>query len=267
MLRHALRTSLLPFVNMFGLVDGALVGGAALLTEVVFGLNGVGRLTFHALQNRLENGAQLDDETRRWLLRAALRADRGAALQLTAAIARGTKTAPSAGFRLSAARELLDADRAFAGEVLRQIVDIESSRGVTRTPPPELATDYERAIGVNVGSQFFNFIHLFAATGHPEAEFVLRQVLGRNEHDMLTIQECVRELGRLKSAAAAPRIRELFDHPPGNTFNPMFQNACLQAVVEIEGAAACDWLREKQRTETTEMVAGRLQELVKQLCN
>ncbi len=51
MLRHALRTSLLPFVTMFGLDFGALVGGAALLTEVVFGLNGVGRLTFIALQN------------------------------------------------------------------------------------------------------------------------------------------------------------------------------------------------------------------------
>jgi peptide/nickel transport system permease protein len=51
MLRHALRSSLLPFVTMFGLDFGALVGGAALLTEVVFGLNGVGRLTFHALQN------------------------------------------------------------------------------------------------------------------------------------------------------------------------------------------------------------------------
>ena len=51
MLRHALRTSLLPFVTMFGLDFGALVGGAALLTEVVFGLNGVGRLTYHALQN------------------------------------------------------------------------------------------------------------------------------------------------------------------------------------------------------------------------
>lgn len=51
MLRHALRTSLLPFVTMFGLDFGALVGGAALLTEVVFGINGVGRLTFQALQN------------------------------------------------------------------------------------------------------------------------------------------------------------------------------------------------------------------------
>jgi peptide/nickel transport system permease protein len=51
MLRHALRTSLIPFVTMFGLDFGALVGGAALLTEVVFGLNGVGRLTYLALQS------------------------------------------------------------------------------------------------------------------------------------------------------------------------------------------------------------------------
>ena len=51
LLRHALRTSLASFVTMFGLDFGALVGGAALLTEVVFGINGVGRLTFVALQN------------------------------------------------------------------------------------------------------------------------------------------------------------------------------------------------------------------------
>ena len=51
MLRHALRTSLIPFVTMFGLDFGALVGGAALLTEVVFGLNGIGRLTYVALQS------------------------------------------------------------------------------------------------------------------------------------------------------------------------------------------------------------------------
>lgn len=51
MLRHALRTSLIPFVTMFGLDFGALVGGSALLTEVVFGLNGVGRLTYQALLN------------------------------------------------------------------------------------------------------------------------------------------------------------------------------------------------------------------------
>ena len=49
LLRHALRTSLIAFVTLFGLDFGALVGGAALLTEVVFALQGVGRLTYQAL--------------------------------------------------------------------------------------------------------------------------------------------------------------------------------------------------------------------------
>jgi peptide/nickel transport system permease protein len=51
LLRHALRTSLISFVTLFGLDFGALVGGSALLTEVVFDLHGVGKLTYEALQN------------------------------------------------------------------------------------------------------------------------------------------------------------------------------------------------------------------------
>ena len=51
LLRHALRTSLIAFVSLFGLDFGALVGGGALLTEVVFGLHGVGKLTYDSLQN------------------------------------------------------------------------------------------------------------------------------------------------------------------------------------------------------------------------
>jgi peptide/nickel transport system permease protein len=51
MLRHALRTSMIVFVSLFGLDFGALVGGGALLTEVVFGLHGVGWLTYQSLQN------------------------------------------------------------------------------------------------------------------------------------------------------------------------------------------------------------------------
>ncbi|MFJ5304674.1 ABC transporter permease [Streptomyces sp. NPDC088350] len=51
LIRHALRCSLIPIVSLFGLDFGALVGGAALLTEVVFGLPGIGKLTFDALQN------------------------------------------------------------------------------------------------------------------------------------------------------------------------------------------------------------------------
>jgi peptide/nickel transport system permease protein len=51
LLRHALRCSLITSTSLFGLDVGALVGGAALLVEVVFGLPGVGLLTYNALEN------------------------------------------------------------------------------------------------------------------------------------------------------------------------------------------------------------------------
>jgi peptide/nickel transport system permease protein len=50
LLRHALRLSIAPLVALFGLDFGALVGGGTVLTEVVFGLHGVGKLTYDALQ-------------------------------------------------------------------------------------------------------------------------------------------------------------------------------------------------------------------------
>lgn len=49
--RHTLRTSMITFVSLFGLDFGALVGGGAILVEVVFGIHGVGFLTWQALQN------------------------------------------------------------------------------------------------------------------------------------------------------------------------------------------------------------------------
>ncbi len=49
LVRHMLRTSMITFVSLFGLDFGALVGGGALLVEVVFGLPGVGRLTYSSL--------------------------------------------------------------------------------------------------------------------------------------------------------------------------------------------------------------------------
>ena len=49
LLRHMLRNSLITFVSLAGLDLGVLIGGGALLTEVVFGLPGIGRLTYNAL--------------------------------------------------------------------------------------------------------------------------------------------------------------------------------------------------------------------------
>lgn len=48
---HALPLSLVSVVALFGLDFGALIGGGTLLTEIVFGLHGIGRLTYDALQN------------------------------------------------------------------------------------------------------------------------------------------------------------------------------------------------------------------------
>jgi peptide/nickel transport system permease protein len=49
--RHSLRTSMITFVSLFGLDFGVLVAGGALLTEVVFGIHGVGYLTWQGLEN------------------------------------------------------------------------------------------------------------------------------------------------------------------------------------------------------------------------
>jgi peptide/nickel transport system permease protein len=51
LIRHTLRTSLITFVSLFGLDFGVLVGGGALLTEVIFGIHGVGFLTYQSLAN------------------------------------------------------------------------------------------------------------------------------------------------------------------------------------------------------------------------
>jgi peptide/nickel transport system permease protein len=48
--RHTLRNSMITFVSLFGLDFGALVAGGAIVTEVVFGIHGVGFLTFEAFE-------------------------------------------------------------------------------------------------------------------------------------------------------------------------------------------------------------------------
>jgi peptide/nickel transport system permease protein len=49
LIRHSLRMSMITFISLFGLDFGALVAGGALLVEVVYGLPGVGLLTYQSL--------------------------------------------------------------------------------------------------------------------------------------------------------------------------------------------------------------------------
>jgi peptide/nickel transport system permease protein len=50
-LRHALPNAAAPALALLGLDVGALLGGGTVLVEVVFGLHGVGRLTYDGLRN------------------------------------------------------------------------------------------------------------------------------------------------------------------------------------------------------------------------
>jgi peptide/nickel transport system permease protein len=50
LIKHMLRVSMITFVSLFGLDFGVLVAGGALVTEVVFGLPGVGLLTYRSLE-------------------------------------------------------------------------------------------------------------------------------------------------------------------------------------------------------------------------
>ncbi|MGH3278830.1 MAG: ABC transporter permease [Trebonia sp.] len=49
--RHVLRNSLMPIITMFGLDFAALLGGAALVTETVFNLPGIGQYEANAIGN------------------------------------------------------------------------------------------------------------------------------------------------------------------------------------------------------------------------
>ncbi len=49
--RHALRNALLPVLTVVGLQFGSLLAGA-IVTETIFSLPGIGRLTLSAISNR-----------------------------------------------------------------------------------------------------------------------------------------------------------------------------------------------------------------------
>jgi peptide/nickel transport system permease protein len=49
--KHILRNSLIPIVTMFGLDFAAVLGGSAILTETVFGLQGVGYYAAQSVQS------------------------------------------------------------------------------------------------------------------------------------------------------------------------------------------------------------------------
>ncbi|MDQ0746604.1 peptide/nickel transport system permease protein [Streptomyces africanus] len=50
-LKHGLRAAITPIITIFGMDVGSLIGGSAVITESVFGINGIGKLAVDSVQN------------------------------------------------------------------------------------------------------------------------------------------------------------------------------------------------------------------------
>lgn len=239
------------------------------LEEVLDALKALGPDAYDALERTfLQARPGVDLELRRWLMRAMTTLEPRRAEGFLGKVAAGLEVPVSPLCRLSAIDRLLELDRELAGKILREILLRESHRGLNPARMGAGAASRIPESGTTIGpwSGFFNFVDRFVASGHPDTESVLIMLLGRPEHDLATIQECVKALGRLRSERAVPHIERLFREPPGRFANPLFRNHCLQALADISGAKACDFFRRAQRREKDELVRKKLTELIKSLC-
>lgn len=209
--------------------------------------------------------SEYDDETRKWLLVAMTRVDATRGRELLARLIRGLDIAASPRLRLFACDELTRLDKPLAGRVVHDLLGYASSQGInTDRIPLAYAKDLAPHVtGAAAYSGFHNFVARYIATDDPELEPTLLMLLGRSEHDLVTMQECVKELGKRKSKPALARIQELFAAPPGFQDNPLFRNHCLEAIAAIEGARARVWLEARLAEEKSDLVITKLQDLLK----
>lgn len=224
----------------------------------------IGQDAWKPVTDRLaELNGERDYDEARYLLRAALRIDPKAGKEIAKDVLAGARL-PSPKMRWDAARILLEADRPLAQQLLRHIVSTESSRGVNpeRTGMPGMPIPDPAAMSA---SGFHNFISLYVLSEDPQLEETLLMVMGRAEHDLVTVQECVKLLGERRSERAVPAIEKLYQNPPHRVENPLFLMHCLTALHQIQGAAARPFLEQALRTATTETVANHCRFLLDQI--
>jgi hypothetical protein len=209
-----------------------------------------------------------DEEIQKWLLRAMREVDLARAKDVLADCVRGLEVTVSPGIRLFAASELIGVDRELAGEVLRRILQTESYRGIdVHRMDPQVRAKYPNAAQqLPPFSGFWNFVQLFVATKHPDVEQTLLGLIERSaEHDLLTLQECVKSLGELRSRDAVKAIENLFEAPPRG-YTPMFRNHCLDALASILGREACPYFQSALQRETLDTVRTKLADLINRDC-
>ena len=207
-----------------------------------------------------------EDDLRDVLLDVLCRLDsqRGA-LFAEKCLRRQIETQVSPRMRLLAADQLMKIDLSRAGEVLKDILSTEYTRGlqVGRTLPVGDAPPIERS--ENPG--FFNFVSRFMRTSYPQKKNVLNEMLNNPIHDLTTLIEVVDGLGEEKSMEAVDKLKEFFEtreRPPYS--NPMFRIHCVQAVANILGPESCNWLKQMLTQEGNEPVRRKIEYLVRETC-
>jgi len=198
------------------------------------------------------------------LLRAGLAADHAAGVMQLKEVLLGHQL-PAMRLRWFAARVLTDADKPLAQNLLRQVLLTESSKGFDATH----AAAYPGAVipdrAAMSESGFSNFVVAYARTEDSKLDETLLMVIGRNEHDRVTVQECVKVLGSRRCERAVPAIEKLYKDPPLQQEDPIFLNYCLDALVDIQGEAAKPFLEAALPNATTEAVSKRIQFLLNKI--
>lgn len=228
------------------------------LLAIVLAFESVGQAAWAPIIDRLgEVDASRDFNEIKYLLEILIRLDPPAGKQITKEVLQGHRL-PFPRLRWWAADLLLSHDKPLAGNLLRQILLTESSRGidVNRAMAAGLQIPDPAAFAT---TGFNNYVQRYIRSEDPRLEDTLLMLLSRVEHDGVTIQECIKELAKRKSARALPTIKKVYDNPPHEQQNPLFLVICVRAVDDIEGKAAIPWLEQKLKTAPTDTVANAIQ--------
>ncbi|MBL9079854.1 MAG: hypothetical protein JNL08_20315 [Planctomycetes bacterium] len=210
-----------------------------------------------------ELDGEKDYDEARYLLRAAMRIDARAGAEIVKNVLAGARL-PSPRLRWDAANILIEMDRPLAQRLLRHIMTTESSRGANpdRRGDPDVPSP---AMAATTATGFHNFVALYVKSDDPKLEETLLMVLGRAEHDVVTIQECIKVLGERRCERAVPVIEKLYRQPPGQVQNPLFLNHCLTALHLILGPKARPFLEEALRSAPSDLVTNHCKFLLGEL--
>ena len=228
------------------------------IVAIVRAFEACGESAWEPVTERLrEADVKVDFDEIKLLMEIAIRLDPKAGKQIAKDVLQGQRM-PYPRLRWWAADLLVRHDKPLAGQLLRQILMTESSRGVNMNRAQGAGIQIpDKAAYATTG--FNNFVQRYILSEDSKLESTLTLMLTRVEHDAITIQECIKELGKRKSQQALASIKKVYDNPPLEQQNPLFLSICVRAIDEIEGKECVAWMEEKLKTAPTDTVANSIQ--------